>query len=274
MFQRSLFAFLLSACALCGTVAAQDAASAPSGAAAADDVRAWTSHDGKHTTKAALVGFKTGQVLLKKEDGTTVDVPLEKLSEEDQKYVRRIAEDDPEAVEHLQRRKVETKVDKQGRIQQAHFPEGRRVARRDMEMLLGLPNLQQLTLARCRFSEPAFALLKNMTSLRQLDLSDTIVGNAEVRQLAALKQLRTLRLSGTKITNAALAYVRKLDKLQELELDDTKLGDKGIAHLEKLPELKRLSLHNTKVTPRGVTRLRKALPKAQIEGSSALRRRR
>ena len=60
-----------------------------------------------------------------------------------------------------------------------------RILTRDMEMLLGLPNLQQLTLARCRFSEPAFALLKNMTSLRQLDLSDTIVGNAEVRQLAA-----------------------------------------------------------------------------------------
>jgi len=51
--------------------------------------RTWTSSDGQHTTRAKLVRLdrEQGQVVLEKEDGSTAELPLDKLSENDRAYV-------------------------------------------------------------------------------------------------------------------------------------------------------------------------------------------
>ena len=49
--------------------------------------RTWTDSTGKYTVEAELLDFKDGNVQLKKEDGKTVNVPIEKLSDTDQEYV-------------------------------------------------------------------------------------------------------------------------------------------------------------------------------------------
>ncbi len=49
--------------------------------------RKWTSANGKFTVQAELVTVKGEQVELRKADGETIEVPLEKLSEADQRYV-------------------------------------------------------------------------------------------------------------------------------------------------------------------------------------------
>lgn len=55
-----------------------------------DQVRMWTSADGKHKTEANFSGYKpdSKSVLLTKTDGSIVTVPLDKLSADDQALVK------------------------------------------------------------------------------------------------------------------------------------------------------------------------------------------
>lgn len=50
------------------------------------EFRTWTS--GKFSTEAQFVSLTAGVVKLKKRDGTIAEVPIDKLSEEDQRYIR------------------------------------------------------------------------------------------------------------------------------------------------------------------------------------------
>jgi hypothetical protein len=50
-------------------------------------MRTWKDASGKYTIEAKMVGFADGLVQLERPDGTTISVPLEKLSDEDQKFV-------------------------------------------------------------------------------------------------------------------------------------------------------------------------------------------
>jgi hypothetical protein len=54
-----------------------------------EKIRAWESADRKHSTLAKLVGFDLKTVKLEKEDGEIAELPLAKLSKEDQSYVQR-----------------------------------------------------------------------------------------------------------------------------------------------------------------------------------------
>ena len=70
--------------------AIQPAVSAQETAASASDqrqLRIWTDRSGTYRTEAAFVESKDGKVTLKKDDGATIKVPLESLSETDRRYV-------------------------------------------------------------------------------------------------------------------------------------------------------------------------------------------
>lgn len=56
--------------------------------ARAPKFREWTDNTGKHKTKAKFVRFAVGTVTLELESGKTVDVALERLSKEDQDYIK------------------------------------------------------------------------------------------------------------------------------------------------------------------------------------------
>lgn len=51
------------------------------------DVRIWHDSSGEFHTEAQFVSMTAGVVTLLKTDGTTVKVPLERLSEEDRKWI-------------------------------------------------------------------------------------------------------------------------------------------------------------------------------------------
>lgn len=55
---------------------------------AAAEWRTWTDATGKHSTEARLLGVTDGRAELEKRDGTTVNLPLEKLSEADLEFLR------------------------------------------------------------------------------------------------------------------------------------------------------------------------------------------
>lgn len=50
--------------------------------------RTWTSNDGMFSIDAVLTGVVAGKVQLKKSDGTTLEVPLDKLSDADRAYIK------------------------------------------------------------------------------------------------------------------------------------------------------------------------------------------
>jgi len=56
----------------------------------ADELRTWTDSSGQFQIKARLLGAKDGSVRLRREDGQTLTVALEKLSEEDREFVREV----------------------------------------------------------------------------------------------------------------------------------------------------------------------------------------
>jgi hypothetical protein len=58
------------------------------GAARLAAARVWTDSTGKHTIEAELLKVADGQVHLKKADGMVVVVPLERLSDADQRYLK------------------------------------------------------------------------------------------------------------------------------------------------------------------------------------------
>lgn len=51
--------------------------------------RLWSDRSGKFSVKAELIQLENGEVRLQKEDGTVIDVPLNRLSPADQRYVAR-----------------------------------------------------------------------------------------------------------------------------------------------------------------------------------------
>ena len=58
-----------------------------SDAPASGDLRTWHDASGRHSLKATFVSAETGIVRLRKADGSTIDVPIDKLSDEDRKYI-------------------------------------------------------------------------------------------------------------------------------------------------------------------------------------------
>jgi hypothetical protein len=51
-------------------------------------MRMWTDAKGKHQIKAKLIGTKGDSVVLKREDGEKITIPLEKLSQADQRFIQ------------------------------------------------------------------------------------------------------------------------------------------------------------------------------------------
>jgi hypothetical protein len=54
-------------------------------------MRNWTDASGQHKTRAVLEAVEDGTVRLRKADGSIVELPIEKLSEADQRWIERNA---------------------------------------------------------------------------------------------------------------------------------------------------------------------------------------
>jgi len=50
--------------------------------------RTWTSDDGRYEAEGALIGIKDGLVTIRPDEGETITIPLQRLSQADQDHVR------------------------------------------------------------------------------------------------------------------------------------------------------------------------------------------
>ena len=69
--------------------AAQKAAKEREEAIEAAKWRTWTDSTGQHKIEAKFGGLALGKIKLTKRDGSTVQVPIENVSDEDQEWVKR-----------------------------------------------------------------------------------------------------------------------------------------------------------------------------------------
>src|SRR5690349_10635563 len=60
-------------------------------------VRKWSDTSGKYKVDAEFLGLKDGKVSLRKTDGNSIEVPLEKLSKADRDFVKSLEQGDPPA---------------------------------------------------------------------------------------------------------------------------------------------------------------------------------
>jgi len=67
----------------------------PSEGVSAEPVRTWTDASGRFKIEAKYVSFRDGTVKLQRTNGQTIEVPLDRLCEDDRRYVAQVAPDNP-----------------------------------------------------------------------------------------------------------------------------------------------------------------------------------
>ena len=131
------------------------------------ELRTWTSKSGKFTVKAELLSVDpTGVVILRRDDGKTIKVPMDKLSKEDQGYVldqpkreaEPVAVGEEKSVAELEKLGAEIIPDPFGgkRVDLG----GTQVTDAGLVHLAGLTNLKRLALARTQITDAGVADLK------------------------------------------------------------------------------------------------------------------
>ena len=78
-------------CVAMSAIAADRPAKRAGAKSAVQQPRTWTDAGGKHKIRASLVEVADGKVRLRRSDGTIIGVPIEKLSEADQKWLEKYA---------------------------------------------------------------------------------------------------------------------------------------------------------------------------------------
>jgi len=148
--------------------------------------------------------------------------------------------------------------------------DGTRITDDGLAHLIGLKNLETLSISDNDITDRGARLLGRMMSLKHLDLRGTRVTGAAIESLAALPRLESLNLSRTTLDAEQLANLRLLVNLRTLSLDGVSLGDEGVTVLGELASLRRLQMRGTRVTAAGVARLAALIPleTCAIEGVS------
>lgn len=117
----------------------------------AEAARTWTSSGGNFTIEADFVGFSEGKVSLRKADGKQIEVPLDKLSEADRRWV---------AAEVRRRRtsEAETKTDENSAVEPAAEEPEEELGSQSVEL-----KLVPLKFGRGRKPDPATQYFLGMT---------------------------------------------------------------------------------------------------------------
>lgn len=68
-------------------------------ASTSDTFRLWTDATGEHTTEAAFVEHEGGEITLRKRDGRVIELPVERLSDGDQEWLRKVEAHEGQEIE-------------------------------------------------------------------------------------------------------------------------------------------------------------------------------
>jgi hypothetical protein len=147
--------------------------------------------------------------------------------------------------------------------------DGTRITDAGLEHLVGLHNLETLSISHTDVADKGLAVLGKLSALKILNISGTRVTGAGLAHLADLQRLEALDLSQTGVSADGLARLGALKKLEMLTLDNVLLDDDNLIALGTIASLRTLHLRGTLVTQVGVAKLAALIPleSCAIDGS-------
>ena len=119
--------------------------------------------------------------------------------------------------------------------------------------LVGLEQLEELTLAQTLINDDCMVLIARFPQLRKLRLARTGISASGLSQIVAMHRLEDLDLSeAAQISDKALAHVGRMRELKRLNLWRVPVGDAGASQLAGLANLEWLNLDNTTIGDKGL----------------------
>lgn len=213
----------------------------------AAEPRTWVDKSGVFSTEAELVGVT---VELKTPAGRTLRVPLDRLRDEDRKYVIDSLTAEPE------------EVTPQPKAPGESAGEGMKSVLPDDESELDQEPVEIWGDMDEAGKQKALNRLPGARELHLFRVRDQQL--AQLRQLKKLDQLEALTIAFSKVTDAGLANLSQLAHLRSLAIDSWQVTDEGLLSLAKLPKLETLRLVGTRVTPAAVERFRRLKPTCTV----------
>jgi len=178
-------------------------------AAEGANLRTWTSKSGKYTVKAELLSFAEGVVTLRRADGKKIEIPIAKLSQDDQKHVLAVGRRKVDSVKVLENLGAEVRRNERGAVIMLVLSRNKKVTDAELVHLEGLTELQNLILWGTQVSDAGLVHLEGLTKLKAVSLAETKVTDAGLVHLRGLVNLTQLYLDRTQVTNAAVAELKK-----------------------------------------------------------------
>jgi hypothetical protein len=167
--------------------------------------------------------------------------------------------DAPDAIKALQESKAELQSSAGGSVNQVTF---RETALTDQlaASLAGLPQLQNLIVAKSEMTLAGWQQLAKLKQLKQLDLRDCALGNEELAAaLSGMSELQVLKMSGksgaTTVDDAGMTGLKACPKLKVLVADFLWISEAGLAELSGLKDLRELYLANSLVDDAALARI-------------------
>jgi Leucine-rich repeat (LRR) protein len=131
---------------------------------------------------------------------------------------------------------------------------GNRITDAGMTYVGQMHGLRTLVL-NCDITDAGIEMLAGLPNLEQLDLTQSKITDAGVAKLRNFPKLNTLILNGTQITNQSLTTLVELKALQQLYLGNTAIDDGAVESLKQMEQLNLLFLLDTPMTATAVMEL-------------------
>lgn len=257
--------------------------------------RKWSDTTGRFNLEAEFVELNDGKVALEKTDGKIIRVPIERLSDEDRRFVASLQKkpqdsgkeppdakpSDANAKKKSPAKELDAKVIAEWRkagaligwLSQSDFGEWQYLKNKpqgvDSLPVFLWPKFEAGMFAKLPAPAAPFAMglgntvidnaglkeLAQLQNLQAVDLSHTKVTDAGLKELAALMNLHSVDLGASAVTDAGLRELAAVKSLQKLYFGSTAVTDAGLKELAGLRSLQTLYVYNTKVTNAGLKHL-------------------
>ena len=130
----------------------------------------------------------------------------------------------------------------------------------DIEPLLGLKEIESLTIHNCSFSSVGLARMRNaFPKLAKLQFYSIPLDDAAIAELVRMTKLQRLDLGGSGLVDRHLTELAKLPNLKEFGCHIDSLGEPGLKAIGRMSKLKNLGLDQMPLTTVGIAHL-EALP--------------
>lgn len=212
--------------------------------------------------EAELVSVMDGVVVLKKENGKVIRVPIEKLSEADRKYLMDLdsdapvnsGQDDPKAIAALEKKEFEVELNDDGRVVSVDFGY-EDATNADVALVKSFSQLERLNVYSDGLTKDVLDDIKHLKNLRELQLPFAMA-DEDIAKLAGLTKLRRLEFYSSNLTNKSVKVFGTMPDLERLDLNYSEVTAEAIDDIAKLVNLKVLYMSGITVSDADMEKLK------------------